>query len=409
MRGDKIRRLCLLQSNLFSGNMGCNAITYSTLRLLDNIADIIQLDFEFIVEEKNALPAATEPLDLCISHPYSISRPFTLSNLEKLRLLKNRDFKTVTEKHKTLKKTDAFLCAVEGDSFSDIYGISRLRGIYKLLKIPRKMKKPLILLPQTIGPFESKEAGKIAKDILISTDAIFTRDPLSTKCAKELVPEKKVYESIDVALFMDYCKPQSEDGKIRVGINPSGLLWNGGYTRNNQFGLKVDYMSLIRGIIKYFRGFDGLQIELIAHVLPSMEYVIEDDYRICKKLSREFTGCKVAPFFYSPIEAKSYISGLDFLTSSRMHCCIAGLSSGVPTFPLAYSRKFRGLFEGGLEYSHFSELKYDDENTVLQKLDSAFSTRELIKNDIKRINNLICNRKTEFINNLAKVLRVILR
>ena len=47
--------------------------------------------------------------------------------------------------------------------------------------------------------------------------------------------------------------------------------------------------------------------------------------------------------------AKSYISSLGAFTGARMHATIAAFSSGVPTVPFAYSKKFAGLY-GSLGY-----------------------------------------------------------
>ena len=59
----------------------------------------------------------------------------------------------------------------------------------------------------------------------------------------------------------------------------------------------------------------------------------------------------MAPAFENPIQAKSYISNMDCFIGSRMHSTIASISSGVPTLPVSYSRKFEGLFET-LEYPY---------------------------------------------------------
>ena len=39
---------------------------------------------------------------------------------------------------------------------------------------------------------------------------------------------------------------EKDNNVLNIGINVSGLLWNGGYTRNNQFGLKFNYKAYIR-------------------------------------------------------------------------------------------------------------------------------------------------------------------
>ena len=47
------------------------------------------------------------------------------------------------------------------------------------------------------------------------------------------------------------------DGPVRVGLNISGLLMNGGYTGKNMFGLAADYPAVIREIVGWFASLPG--------------------------------------------------------------------------------------------------------------------------------------------------------
>ena len=58
---------------------------------------------------------------------------------------------------------------------------------------------------------------------------------------------------------------------------------------------------------------------------------------------------------HSPVAAKSHIAGLDVFIGSRMHATIAAFTAGVPTVPVAYSRKFAGFF-GSLGYGALVDL-----------------------------------------------------
>ena len=79
----------------------------------------------------------------------------------------------------------------------------------------------------------------------------------------------------------------------------------------------------------------------------------------------------VAPRFRTPSEAKTYIAGLDFFMGARMHACIAAFSSGVPVVPMAYSRKFAGLF-GTLGYDHTVDCTTEPNEAILAKTAAAF-------------------------------------
>src|SRR3546814_8568056 len=91
-----------------------------------------------------------------------------------------------------------------------------------------------------------------------------------------------------------------------------------------------------------------VDVHLISHATSNRD-VRDDDGQAADRVAAEFPGTIRVPDFAGPCEAKSYISSLDYLVAGRMHACIAAFSSGTPVMPVAYSRKFSGLF-GTLGY-----------------------------------------------------------
>jgi polysaccharide pyruvyl transferase WcaK-like protein len=187
-----------------------------------------------------------------------------------------------------------------------------------------------------------------------------------------------VIEATDVAFRLPYPPASTiRNGAIKIGINISGLLFHGGYNRQNMFQLVVDYPRLVRAVLAWFDRQPECEVHLISHVI-SETAPVEDDYRVAQHLAAEFPQVIVAPRFASPSAAKSYISGMDFFCGSRMHACIAAVSSGVPTVPISYSRKFTGLFES-LGYSPVADCKAESEDQILETIHSGFQQRETLK------------------------------
>lgn len=182
------------------------------------------------------------------------------------------------------------------------------------------------------------------------------------------------------------------------------MLWEGGYTRNNQFGLKTNYQRLIYKLIEYLIQQPNIDIHLIGHVI-GRDNSLDDDGHALKILHKHFPKSILAPIFKSPIEAKSYISGMDFFTGARMHACIAAISSGVAVLPMAYSRKFNGLFTETLNYNYIVDLKTSDENEALNLFISAFGKLEMIEQEINQINKYIIEiEKEKLINQISKII-----
>lgn len=363
--GEPKRRVTigLMWHSLGSGNLGVGALTESNIAIIRDVAERLGLVVCFVVlgTSETTLPNLAAQLAEA-GHELQVSR---------IRVFR-RQFRD------TLKLCDLVIDIGEGDSFADIYGFKRFFYYWLSKNIVCALKKPLILAPQTIGPFNGFAARMLAKQVLKRCTHIFTRDNLSTLYLKQLGIKNNIIEATDVAFRLPFV-PVTSSGhnQVRVGINVSGLLFNGGYTGENQFNLTIDYAETIRKLINRFLKNENVEIHLVAHVVEH-DMPAEDDYARIKSLSLEFPNLVVAPPFSSPSEAKSYISGLDFFTGARMHACIAAFSSEVPVVPMSYSRKFNGLF-GTLAYEELADCKKDSEKDVVEKILSGFEEREQLR------------------------------
>lgn len=241
-----------------------------------------------------------------------------------------------------------------GDSFSDIYGFRRLLYVCLPQFLVLAMGRPLVLLPQTLGPFKTGWARWMGLRVMTGAMKVYSRDQASLALGREMLggdPAHLGY-SQDMAFALEPRAPRSglPDWLGRgewplVGLNVSGLLFMGGYNRDNMFGLQGDYPELMRSLIRYFTLEAGADVVLVTHVTGW-----EGDEKACAKLYEELESecagrLHLADSKYDHREIKYLIGKCDFFLGARMHACIAALSQGVPAVGLAYSRKFVGVFE----------------------------------------------------------------
>jgi colanic acid/amylovoran biosynthesis protein len=238
------------------------------------------------------------------------------------------------------------------------------------------------LSPQTIGPFKSSVTRILAKQVMRRCRMIFARDNLSGKYLRDLQMRGNIAESTDVAFKLPFVRRAHAGLKIKFGLNISGLLFSGGYTRKNQFGLTIDYPAAMRQLLVELGRLPDVEVHLISHVIePHMP--VEDDVYACAELAKEFPDVILAPVFERPTHAKSYIAGMDFFVGARMHACIAAFSAGVPVVPVAYSRKFNGLF-GVLGYRVLADGKAITNAELVETVLRAFSERATLRVDVER-------------------------
>lgn len=375
--------IILANATINNGNRGCVALCISSIFLLNKILKERNIDYQlylcdsgFPTNQKLKYKILNEEIEF-ITCGYPIDGKIK----ENLKSFLKRELK---ENIRIFKSADFILDIGQGDSFADIYGIKRFNTINRIHKVAQLYQKPYCLLPQTIGPFQNNDIKKRACQSIQKSALVMTRDKQSLDYVIENVPtQKKTDEYIDVAFFMPYQKKKFDSQFIHVGLNVSALLWNGGYTQNNQFGLVSDYPQLIYQIIDYFLSQQNIKLHLIPHVVHG-ESNIENDYEISFKLYEEYNhkDLILSDFFLGPIEAKNYISGMDFFMGARMHSTIAAFSTGVPVVPMAYSRKFNGLFTDTLNYPHVADMKKDNNETILRLIKDAFFNKMILKEEI---------------------------
>lgn len=365
-QNQKLVTVGLMWHSLGSGNLGVGALTESNIAIVRGMAEELGLRVRFVILGTSD---ATVP---------ELAAELAAAGHE-LQVRRIRVFRS--EFRDAVRACDLVLDIGEGDSFADIYGLKRFLFYWYSKNIVCSAGTPLILSPQTIGPFDGGLARLLARQVMRRCARVFARDNLSSAYLKELGTTGNVDEAIDVAFRLPFTRPAHvDDGKVRVGINVSGLLLNGGYTGNNQFGLSIDYAATMRELLRQLTAQSNVEVHLVSHVIePHMP--VEDDVAAAKSLAGEFPGVILAPTFARPSEAKSYISGMDYFTGARMHACIAAFSSGVPVIPMAYSRKFNGLF-GTLGYSHVADCKKDSSDEVVTKIVGGLAARAKLGADV---------------------------
>jgi len=123
----------------------------------------------------------------------------------------------------------------------------------------------------------------------------------------------------------------------------------------------------------------GCEVHLVPHMIARFGPMAgEDDYGACPALAQEFPGAVLAPAFASPSEAKSYIADLDFFIGARMHACIAAFLSGVPVVPIAYPRKFQGLF-GTIGYTRTVDCTTQSADEIRTAIVQGYEDRAILK------------------------------
>lgn len=361
MTGTDIK-IGLLWHSPNSGNLGVGALTLANMAIVRGVAAELGLNPRFtIIGMQDGTAPYVSPADaeLCGVTSRSMIDPRGC--------------------WATIRAQDCILDIGGGDSFTDIYSNKRYLFIWATKAMAIVARRPLMLCPQTIGPFSRQPHSAMAAYALRHADVVIARDEASVGATHRLAPDANCIMTTDVAFALPYVSQSHLRGgpRPRVGVNVSGLLFNEAVQGRNRFGLDVNYAEFTRGLLAWLNEV-GADVHLFTHVVtPAPE---DDDSQATDLIAREFPWATRVPNFPGPSEAKGFISGLDFVVSGRMHACIGAVSSGTPVVPIAYSRKFRGVF-GLVHYPWFVDTEGKTTADALAFVQDCFAKRETLAKD----------------------------
>jgi colanic acid/amylovoran biosynthesis protein len=239
-----------------------------------------------------------------------------------------------------------------GDSFADIYGLKRLSFIVYAHSRIKRLSIPLVMAPQTIGPFETRLGRFFARRSLRYAELVVARDSESEKYCRHLgrVPD---LTATDVVFGLPAHSGQSEK-LYDVILNISGLLWFA-----DEHGDSRKYITESMALVKQLR-LRGRRVTVLPHVNYSQSG--NDDIDASKELVKRLAESDIHDVaIYVPEDlsaARTVISGANVVIGARMHACLNALSLGTPTIPWAYSRKFVPLLND-LGWRYVIDLKQD--------------------------------------------------
>lgn len=373
-------RVCLMGASFDTNNRGVSALASSLVRLVTDVLPQPSISFFMGHPER-----VTKTIKFAVKEVKIDVINYRLSPRAKLQehifcllffAFINHLLPSIQLREKILRMNSRlrdlynceFIGAINGgDSFSDIYGLWRFVESVLPMMITLLLGKRLVLLPQTYGPYQSPFARAIARWIIRRSATVLSRDHHSIPVIHSFIGNSnkngKIEFCPDVAFTLPSLFPPSfaiyppadvfAPGSL-VGINVNGLLFHGGYTGANMFGLRFAYNDFILRLIEELVMRTSAKILLIPHTYGEKGNVNSDPeasrqlFAILKEhcnsrlhlLTGEYTECEI----------KGIIGRCHFFVGSRMHACIAAISQGVPTAAVAYSKKFQGVFESvGLE------------------------------------------------------------
>jgi colanic acid/amylovoran biosynthesis protein len=230
---------------------------------------------------------------------------------------------------------------------------------YLHLRLPCLLRKPVVLFPQSFGPFYNPTVARLLKGLLNhrSIVKVFARENLSYEFALGLLEEQN-RNKIDVCPDVTFCLERSDEQEPPAALDlPKPLIgvtvrqWDFPNlpTRREKKHKQFEYLdALAHACGSIYRQWHGSVLVFAQARGPG---AFEDDSAISNKLAKRLK--EIIPSdrvvqidvarAVSPFRLIHLLSHADLLIATRFHSAIFAFLAGVPAISIAYQPKSTGI------------------------------------------------------------------
>ena len=247
-----------------------------------------------------------------------------------------------------------------------------------------RRRTPVILAPQSIGPFSSRFWQWATGNLLRRCLVVCTREDYSAKTVidKLKVPLSKVRELPDMAFYFSYRDQNAARSEIeKLGLKRNQYVcitaidWYFPFSEDPEKE-KVTYIDALSKVIKQIQLEYGFRV-LILKQVESAAGVNGDD-EIMHAIQVKAEGAAIASYEnYAPEVMRGIIEDSAGFIGSRMHSNVFAIQAGVPLVALSYLPKTNGIMSMVGLGEYVVPITSLNHERLFSKFSAAISQREM--------------------------------
>jgi polysaccharide pyruvyl transferase WcaK-like protein len=233
------------------------------------------------------------------------------------------------------------LVDTSGFAFSDQWGAAAAERFAKLAEAYRRRSKPVVLLPQALGPFEHGTVRSAFRRIAAAADVIYARDGRSYDHAIAASPyPDRVHLAPDMTLFDGV----AEGARAANAVPYCCLVPNVRMLDRGDDEWRGTYSDFLATAGRRVLG-AGFALRVLLHSLET------GDAELAARVADDLGDHAVSIESHDdPYALKEIIGQSHAVIGSRYHSLVAAFSQGVPSLALGWSHKYANLYaDFGLE------------------------------------------------------------
>ena len=263
---------------------------------------------------------------------------------------------------------------ISGYALGSNWGIKKCFMYVNRIKIAKRYKIPVYLLPQSFGPFQFKGMlrpfiNKYIRRHLRYPEVIYAREQEGYDLLINKYKLKNIKIAHDIVLSSSeinkkniYYKPENTQTRLYNVKNDSVAIVPN--MKNFQYGNRNDviehYIRIIRRLLK-----NKTSIYLIRHSYEDIEAC-----HLIKKEFEENTNVTLINDDLSCFDFERIIMEFNFIIASRYHSIIHAYKNGVPCIAIGWAIKYHELLKTFKQEDYIFDVRKNmDTNSIVEAVD----------------------------------------
>jgi len=308
------------------------------------------------------------------------------------KLIPNAEHVNVTrgDMERIMKDTDMMI-DISGFALSSQFTIRHSVNYLVNIMLAKRYKVPMVLMPQSFGPFEYESKYKsvimaLIKKYITYPTYIYAREDEGMQFLSRFTT-RNLKRSMDLVLQGSSAydlnvlfKPGAYEPNARVDVQPNsvGIVPN---VKTMKYGSREDLLQAYRKMTDHLLK-SGKNVVLLRHSTEDLE--------ICKGIKQHYPNDDRVVLLedeYDCIEIHHILEQFEFIIASRYHSIIHAYKDGIPVLALGWATKYQELLGrfGQKEYMFDVRDLAHVEREIERKIDLMIARREEESEKIKAV------------------------
>lgn len=244
--------------------------------------------------------------------------------------------------------------------------------------IAKFFSKPVVMFPNSIGPFRTFIGRTMSYISMNSCDYLAIRDTISYEILESLDVSGTTLLTADTALMFESEKSLTKKRPKTIGVC-AGVYNQSLLKHQVENYIESHALALDEAIEKF-----GVEVYFVPHYMTGLRYDDEEISKLILEKMKNKQNCHIVCLPHAS-EFRTFLSEMSMVISSKMHPAVLCTSAFVPSICIAYDHKQFGFYKHLKMQENVIKIQTISSDLLFKKIEMVWTNKSQIHQSLKEV------------------------